>query len=256
MASTHFTHLSQSVLELKRIYLDGALSVPIPNPDHQELARAFLVLIHAELEYFVEEALRDLAQHSFLAATGGNFGRPAIAFMAFSGLEPLHGGTALSTGKKKAPRQLATRFGAAHAALVQTLDKNCGVREKHLAAMAIPLGLDASSIDNTWLNELDAFCSSRGAFAHTSRTSKRGSHLAVNPKDIWIMCERLVWTNPALTTPGMISSFEGLDKWIENEKITLEPYIAAMSWRLKLLHLFITFIDQIGRKRRIDDDDD
>jgi hypothetical protein len=255
MASTHFSNLAQSIRELRRVYLDGALSIAAPNPDHQELARGFLMLAHAELEYFVEEALRELAQHSFSGAVSGNFGRTAIALMAFSGLEPLHGGTALSIGKKK-PRQIATRFGEAHAALVLKLDKNCGVREKHLAAMAVPLGLNASSIDNTWLNELDAFCSARGAFAHTSRTSKRGSHLAANPQDIWAKCERIVWTNPVLSTPGIISSFESLDDWIETEKTALGPTVAVASWRLRLSHLMSILIARRGRKGQLEDDDD
>src|SRR5215471_8834059 len=36
---------------------------------------------------------------------------------------------------------------------------------------------------NTWLNDLEAFCSFRGAFVHMSRTTQRASHLAVNPHD-------------------------------------------------------------------------
>lgn len=116
------------------------------------------------------------------------------------------------------------------------IDANNGIREKNLAALAIPLGLDAGNIDNTWLNELDAFCSLRGAFAHMSRTSQRGSHLAINPHDVWKMCERLIWTNPALAAQGVINSFESLDAWFEAEKQSFGTYVAVPAWRLRLMH--------------------
>lgn len=254
MASPHFANLAQSLAELKRIYLDDALNAPLPTPDHQELARAFQVLAHAEFEYFAEEALRDLATHTFKGASSGKFGRPALALIAFSALEPIKGGAVLVAGKKK-PRELATRFGEAHAALVAKISKNCGVREKHLAAMAVPLGLSAAAIDNTWLNDLDAFCTSRGAYAHTSRTSKNGNYLATNPKDIWTKCERIVWTNPALTPPGVISSFESFDDWIEGEKLSLGSIVTAPVWRLRVSHLISVLINKIRRTDHADDDD-
>jgi len=255
MASKHFANLAQSLVELKRIYLNDALSWALPTPDHQELARAFQVLAHAELEHFAEEAFRELGNHSLAGAASGQFGRPALALIAFSGLGPLHGGTALVAAKKK-PRQLATRVGEAHAALQLRINKNCGVREKHLAAMAVPLGLSAAAIDNTWLNDLDAFCSSRGAYAHMSRTSKNGSHLAVNPNDVWAKCERIVWTNPALATPGVISSFESLDDWIEAEKLGLGAVVTAPSWRLRVLHLIYLLINLIRKKDHAEDEDE
>lgn len=256
MASTHFSNLASSIKELKRIYLDRALTDPIPTPDHQELARAFVTLAHSELEYFVEEAFRELASTALRGAMVGSFGRASIALISFTGLDPLRGGATLSTGKKKAPRRLATRFGAAHAALVSTLDRNNGVREKHLASIAIPLGLDATSIDNTWLNELDAFCSTRGAFAHMSRMSQRGSHLAVNPQDVWTKCERLIWTNPALAAPGTVNSFESLDLWVETEKHSLGPYVRVASWRLKLMQFLTSTFRKLGRNSDSDYDDD
>lgn len=255
MPSVHFTRLATAALELKDIYLKEALAAPVPTPEHQELARAFVVLIHSELEYYVEEALRELAGVALNSAVVGAFSRASIALLAFSGMASLHGGSVLSTGKRKIPRRLASRFGDAHGALVKTLDKNNGVREKNIAAMAIPLGLDAASIDNTWLNDLDAFCSSRGAFAHMSRSSQRGSHLAVNPRDEWTRCERLIWTDPMLANPLVISSFESFDRWIEDEKMSFGP-IVTPPWRLRVLHLLMRAIRGLRRKDLPIDDED
>jgi hypothetical protein len=49
MASVRFLNLDQSVRELKRIYLKDGNFNAVPSPDDQELARAFSVLVHAEL---------------------------------------------------------------------------------------------------------------------------------------------------------------------------------------------------------------
>lgn len=256
MPSAHFSNLTSSVQELKRIYLDEALAVPAPTADHQELARAFVTLAHSELEYYLEEACRGLASETLNAGVAGSYSRASIALIGFSGLEPLRAGSTLSVGKKKAPRLLSMRLGAAHGALMKTIDGNNGVREKHLAAITIPLGLDASHIDNTWLNELDAFCSSRGAFAHMSRTSQRGSHLAVNPQDIWQKCERLIWTNPALAAQGVVNSFESLDLWIEAEKQSFGPYVKVAAWRLRLTQFLIGAITGSRRGKPHDNDED
>lgn len=256
MPSTHFLNLTSSVRELRRIYLDDALTTAVPTPDHQELARAFVTLTHSELEYYVEEACRGLAQEALRAAVAGNYGRTSIAMMSFCGLEALRGGSTLSTAGKKTARRLSTRFGAAHGALIKAIDGNNGVREKHLAALAIPLGLDAGNIDNTWLNELDAFCSFRGAFAHMSRTSQRGSHLAVNPLDVWQKCERLIWTNPALAAQGVINSFESLDDWFEVEKQSFGSYVPVAAWRLRLVRFLASVLSRPwSRDEPVNDDD-
>ena len=257
MTSAHFVRLETAVYELKRIYLDAALADPAPSPDHQELARAFVAFAHAEFEHFVEEALRELANVALSQAASGHFGKASLALLTFTGLDGMNGGVSLSRKKGKTPRQLSTRVGAAHAKLVGILDANNGVREKHLAAMAIPLGLDVSAVDNTWLNDLDAFCSSRGAFVHLSRATQRSSHLAVNPHDVWAKCKRLVWIDPALGQQGMVASFESFDLWIETEKNSFGPAVSVPAWRLSVLKFLAgIFADRRAFRRLASQEDE
>lgn len=256
MPSTNFTNLATSTQELKRIYLDAGLSTQNPSPEHQELARAFVALVHAEFEYFLEEALRELATAVLEGAKFGRFSRASLALLSFSGLQPLNGGAVLSAGSTKAPRRLATRIGEAHGALMKIVDGNNGAREKHLAAMAIPLGLDHAAIDPTWLSDLDAFCSMRGAFVHMSRTSRRGSHLAVNPHDVWDKCKRLIWTNFTLATPGAISSFESLDLWVETEKQCFGPIVVEPRLRFNIRQFLSDAFRRFRKKDQAFDEDD
>ncbi len=143
MPSAYFLDLASSVQELKRVYLGDALAAAVPTADHQELARAFVTLAHSELEYYVEEACRGLAQEALKAAVAGNYAKVSIAMITFSGLDGRRGGSTLGVAGRKKVRSLSTRFIAANSALIKAIDGNNGVREKHLAALAIPLGLDA-----------------------------------------------------------------------------------------------------------------
>lgn len=255
MASSHFANLTASIKALKEVYLDDALASPVPNDIHSELARAFVTFAHAEFEYYVEEALRELTTATFNGAVSGQFGSASIAMLGFSGMSPLKAGDKLGASGKKAARKMSTRFGEAKVATLKAIDSNMGVREKHIAAMAIPLGLDPTSVDNTWLNDLDAFCSYRGAYVHMSRTQQRADPAAVNPKDMWLKCQRLVWTNPTLGSPGSINSFESFDAWVESEKIGLAPLVGAPRWRLRIMSYLLQLLSR-RRKNAAGEDDD
>lgn len=210
MASSHFVALDANLFELKRIYLDAASASFSPTAEQQEMARAFVIFAHAELEWFVEKACSDFADVLLNEAGGGKFSASTLSLLTFSSLDPVNGGASL--GKKAASRSLNSRVGDAVAKLKVLADGNDGLREKHLAKMLVPLGLHSNHVDASWLADLDAFCSSRGAFAHMSRSMNQASHLAVNPADVWKLCSRLVWG----ASPGsnLVSSFQDLDDWI------------------------------------------
>lgn len=254
MASSHFFNMTTSIQKLKEVYLDEALNASSANDTHSELARAFVTFAHAEFEYYVEEALRELTLVAFNNAIAGKFGSASIAMVGFSGMNPLKAGDHLGNGGKKAARKLSTRFGDAQLAILKAIEANMGVRQKHIAAMAIPLGLDASSVDNTWLNDLDAFCSYRGAYVHMSRTTQRAGSGGVNPHDMWLKCERLVWTNRALGGPGSINSFESFDAWVESEKVGLAQNFETPRWRLRIMNYLLRLLAR--SKQHVDADDD
>lgn len=254
MASAHFSTLATAVQDLKRVYLATALASGVPTNEHQELARAFVVLAHAELEWYVEEALRGLADVLLAAAAAGQYSKSSMALLTFTRLGAISGGTALSSGKKKTPRQLSARFGEAYGAIIQVLNSNMGVREKNLAAMGVPLGLDTNIIDNTWLNDLDAFCSFRGAYVHMSRQTQRATFQAVNPSEMWTKCERLIWTNLILASPNTINSFESFDEWIEREKTSLGPQVRSSGLRLGVVRMLGVMASAIRRRPKEVDD--
>lgn len=247
MPSVNFSNLKQSVEALKQTYLNSGVFPLVPTPQEQEFARAFVVLAHAELEDYVESAFRDLSNLALSGMANGMLSRVAFSLFAFSGLPPQTGGAWLKMpsglppppgGKKeKTPRQMMTRFGEAHGRYALLLSKNHGVREKYLAALGVPIGLDAAKIDPTWITELGKFCDKRGIYAHHSRTNTKTAFGTIDPKDIWGQCERLIWTDKKLAVPGVISSFEDLDDWVETEKALIgAALVNQATWRFKFLY--------------------
>lgn len=213
MASSHFVVLAARIFELKVIYLDGALASFAPTIEQQEMARAFQIFAHAELEWFVERICIELSEEVLREASRGNCSTSTLALLTFASMEPLNGGDSL--GGKKGARSLQSRVGDAVAKHKALAEANDGIREKHLAKLFVPLGLSARDVDSSWFADLDSFCSSRGAFAHMSRSESRASHLGVNPTDVWQLCERLVW---GVTSGPRLSSFQELDVWVSRMK--------------------------------------
>lgn len=208
MGSLHFQKLEENVQELKRAYLDVALASNVPTGDQQEFARAFVVFCHAELEWFVERICVDLADLILQKAVVGTISNATLAMLTFSALDPVHGGESL--GRKKTARSLPSRVGDAVSKFKSAVEGNDGLREKHLAKLLIPLGIDANAVDSAWLADVDSLCTWRGAFAHVARSESNATHLAVNPTDIWNHCQRVVW---GAASGGRISSFQALDEW-------------------------------------------
>lgn len=257
MHSDNFKNLEKSVNVLKDIYLNNGNFKALPDVKDQELARGFVVFLHAELEQYIETSFKDLAETALRGAADGKFSRVSMSLLTFSGLPPLNGGGKLriptasspalvpvpqGSKKEKTPRQLLSRFGEAHARYVEMLDGNNGVREKYLAGLGIPIGLDAKRVDPNWIKDLESICSSRGAWAHLSRLNDLGKFSEIDPRDLWLTCERLVWGINGVTKPGEIGSFKDLDSWVEEEKNLIgTPLVTDSTWRFKLFYAVTMF---------------
>lgn len=212
-ASKHFSSLQYAFCELQRIYLPSDLARSLYTPDEQEFARSFAVMLHAEIEHYIELSCTDVAKKIINASKSGQFFPASISFLFFSRLPPLNGGDKL--GKKDGiSRKITTRLYDANVKYEELINANEGIREKHLAKLLVPLSLSADNVDPTWLSEIDTLATFRGAFAHMSRNSNEASIAKVNPVDILQLCNRIVNGDPRLKRPGVISSLQELDEWL------------------------------------------
>lgn len=231
--SALFKDLHNSVEDLKRIYLPTFNATNIYAAEEQERTRAFVVLTHAEIEYFVEESFRTAAHELVQAFYKGVITPVTFSFLTFSNCEPLGAGENIVDGKKKT-RTVHTRMGEALKLYFEILDGNQGIREKHLSKLLVPFGLVGKAIDSVWLNEIEKLCAARGAFAHMSRTTAEATPLKVNPQDAWNTVMRIIYTDPKAPNIGQITSLQDLDAWLANFHLTIaQPATNASS------HFFI-----------------
>lgn len=147
-----------------------------PNRIHQRAA-AFRLLAHAEFEAFVEDLVTSHVTARLAAWTANR--RPSITLAALLAYDEVAGKppTSLVTPPQKAAKSLQERLDdAANRFNQQVRVYNHGVRELNLLSMLLPIGMEASDLDLTWLATLDSWARERGDFAHKS-SGKIGNRL-------------------------------------------------------------------------------
>jgi hypothetical protein len=138
-------------------------------------ARGYRVLVHAEIEAFLEEIARNAVStkasqwknqqkiSSVLFCVLAAYHRGFIDNIESPNIEPLPPAQAVKDSKtiqdvvEAATRQYMGRLVA-----------NNGIKEVNLKVIFIPLGIDFGQLDNTWVANMDSFGRARGDVAHQS----------------------------------------------------------------------------------------
>ncbi|MGK9449645.1 hypothetical protein ACSSZE_00030 [Acidithiobacillus caldus] len=143
--SSHFLTLREAHDKLAKIYLRDREEPELPTPEDQELARAFVVFIHAELEHYFESISSEIADDILKRSLSGIYDEATTGIIAFSGLEKRNAGECLIDGKAKA-RKVSDRVGDGVTALKKKIYNNNGISQKYLASLFVPLGLTNVSV--------------------------------------------------------------------------------------------------------------
>jgi hypothetical protein len=163
--SGRFRALQSRVSELRNRFLPVSFS---QSGDYSETeldnARAFRVLVHAELEHFFEERAVEIADRAFrLFKTTSRPSRPIVHLLS-NIVGEQHG--------------LPTKLGTQTTALSVTgkvvaqykhgITKNNGIRIPNILQILLPIGILETEIDNAWLSTTDGFGAKRGTTAHSA----------------------------------------------------------------------------------------
>lgn len=179
MPSKHYSDLKASVRSLRRHLLPAKFD---PTGTYRDRVFtgvvAFRVLSHAAIEQYFEERSIEIAKNALKQCRStGAVSLPALALLGFSGREhrlpPATIDPPDPSMKKSWPSmiEMKQRLNDCATAYVQRISKeNHGIREKHILAMLVPIGVNPSNIDRLFLSEIDNFGSVRGDYAHTSPT--------------------------------------------------------------------------------------
>ena len=167
-SSTKFRALRARIRHLRNHFLPKRFDPTGTYSDRQvDRARAFRLLAHAEIEWYLEEIVVDTANSAFLAWQQRRLvTEPLIALIAYtdSGIEPVPGTIPLA-GKRDLDNRIEkcrNQFNR----YVKT--RNHGIREENILRLLLPVGISEYEIDTTWLSTTSSFGRERGDTAHRS----------------------------------------------------------------------------------------
>lgn len=221
MPSERFAQLETQLKELRAHLLPDPFEDTGDYSNQEQvatLALAYRVLSHAEIESYFEDRALDVVNHARIAwEKYSHVSRVALCLLAFSGKE-----MAFPPGSLQAPTENKRKAWPALVDIGERLTpiiscfnyhvrhENHGIKERNLLSLLIPIGVDHSKLDATFLAEIDSFGSLRGMAAHSSsRTSVRQ---AIDPAEELKRVETLL--------PGILAIDELIDLQVSAIPVT------------------------------------
>jgi len=154
--SKYFTQLTRRVSQIENSYLPEISQTGNYTSKQRDDLRAYVILIHAELEAYFEQISEAKAKEAFqkwkLYRTKSNVLTALVCFCK----------------KDLTGLSLEKRLNDALTDHIRLLKANNGIKEENLRQMLLPLGLEDSNIDTTWLSTMSSFGSERGKVAHST----------------------------------------------------------------------------------------
>jgi hypothetical protein len=167
--------LEKRIQALRQVFLPQFFSgVGAYSPAQLDGARAFRVLVHAEIEDFIEGRALEVAKQAVTRwNTNQKVSKTLIHLLSnqighTAGLPTKIGSDLDATAIVK---KCWTQFNADKV-------KNHGIRIANILSMLLPVGIDEAEIDSVWLSTIDGFGAARGKAAHSSAIE-----YTINPQD-------------------------------------------------------------------------
>ncbi len=214
--TSEYQQLIAAHQELKLQYLPTN-QLLVATPAEQELARSFIVFMHAEIEYYFETVCKKMLLAMRTQFNQGVFTKSHVGLMTFGTWPSTTGGEYLvNSSKSAAVRKVSDRFNKAISDLDKAVDENHGIRQKYLSAMFVPLGLTDRQIDPDWITAIDTVAEKRGSFAHRSRKTTDGRPDGINPQDFDKAVSRVIFSQHQGVPQPYINSIEEFDDWVSD----------------------------------------
>lgn len=192
--SNRYKELKRRVRKLRSALLPGKFD---PTGTYRCAERvhlraiSFRILIHAEIEQFIEDRAHELFDEAWNAwVSHGVPSRVLAALLAFSGHQmPSPPSKLGSTAKNDHDDIRGLLLRARKHWKDEVYKNNHGVKEANLLGLLLPLGIDGGDLDTTLLADLTSFGGLRGAAAHRSSV---GVLTYADPKSEYDQASQLV----------------------------------------------------------------
>lgn len=157
MANTkRFNQLEKRITIIENSYLPKISPTGAYSNKEQDDLRAFLLLIHAEIESYFEEISENKVKTAFKNwKINRSKSNVLLSLVSFCG-DDIHS------------KELEDRIHKSLTFYISKLKKNHGIKEKNILDILLPVGIEYNSIDATWLNTMTSFGTNRGEVAHST----------------------------------------------------------------------------------------
>ncbi|MBU2887457.1 hypothetical protein KO507_16950 [Gilvimarinus agarilyticus] len=186
--SNRFKELRGRLRELRLHLLPANFS---PTGDYtdrqQDRARGYRLLVHAEIESYLEDVSRETVTQAIRDWKTSN--KPSniiVSFLAayhssWSVTEEIKNEELIQIAKsrKNAKDSVVEVIDLAQRQFTKKLKDNHGIKDKNFKTLILPTGIDIGSLDQTWLTNIDSFGTKRGEVAHKAKRTQG----TINPKD-------------------------------------------------------------------------
>ncbi|MEN5054513.1 HEPN domain-containing protein [Sphingobacterium kitahiroshimense] len=143
----------------------------------QDLTRSFVLLVHAEIENYLEDRVEEKVNTSFNSwKTNRKRSNVIASINAFCNHDLDTGGKHTKSNKQNIEYRLNLNI-QKYKSIIYT---NHGIKRDNIIDLLLPLGIEINDIDDTWLSIMDNFGSNRGLIAHKKHTIQ----LMIDPKTV------------------------------------------------------------------------
>jgi len=181
--SPQYKELKKRIRELKRHLLPTTFSDTGDYPERvRDRTRGFRVLVHAEIENYLEDLAVNIINEKIHA--WNKLAKPSYIIICF--IAAYHAGwvtgeddvSIFSPQNKVKPKEkIMEAINAAHQQYRKIINSNNGIKTANLKSIFLPLGIDFSDIDASWLAAIDSFGTQRGQVAHQAKHA----HTQIDP---------------------------------------------------------------------------
>jgi hypothetical protein len=131
------------------------------SPTQYDLTKAYVLLVHAEVEAFLEDRSRERVKKLEKAWSTKR--------RRTKGLRRLIQAHDSHHRQPWRPVDWSNdKVNSAIMSYLSLISNNNGIKEKDICQMLFPLGIDYEALDVTWLANMSSFGVARGGFAHSS----------------------------------------------------------------------------------------
>ena len=155
--SRRFLVLKKRVVQLGRDLLPPVNPVGGYSLQDQDQIRGFRILVHAEVEAFLEDLASEIVQKSLNRYTATGKANKILKTLAQAFCRS-HRPTTGEDFYVRAVKQYQE----------DVIKGNHGIKEANICVLFLPIGIDRGLLDPAWLSTMSSFGAKRGEVAHSS----------------------------------------------------------------------------------------